>query len=121
MANSRCFGRKWPSLPDIAIPPRNAGEGEASAGVGGEAAAQGKAVRAALALALQRLGDLKSELDRLAGVEARVAMRQVVGSEALFADLLGTADALGDILARQFEMHAAGIAAFGEMDREGAA
>src|ERR1044071_8010726 len=88
--------------------------------VGGEAAAQGKAVRTALALALQRLGDLESELDRLAGVEARVAMRQVVGSEALFAEPLGTADALGDILARQFEMHAAGIAAFGEMHCEGA-
>src|SRR5205814_2119851 len=60
--------------------PRNDQGGSAAASrAGGDAAAQGKAVRAALALALQGFGDLEGELDGLAGVEARVTMRQVVG------------------------------------------
>src|SRR5436853_7127664 len=98
---------------------RNAGEGLPLRGCG-DAADQSKAVRAALALALQGLGNLEGELDGLARVEARVAMRQVVGGETLLADLLRAADAFGDVLAGQFEMHAAGIAALGEVDCEGA-
>ncbi len=47
-------------------------------------------------------------------------MGQVIGAEALLAELLGAADAFGDVLAGQLEMHPAGIAALGEMDREGA-
>src|SRR5229473_1049549 len=78
------------------------------------------AVRSPLALPLKRLGDLEGEFERLAGVEPRVAMRQVIGAEALLAELLGAADAFGDVLAGQLEMHPAGVAALGEMDREGA-
>src|SRR5438874_1048015 len=52
-----------------------------------------------VALALQGFGDLEGELDGLAGVETRVAMRQVVGGETLLADLLRAADAFGDVLA----------------------
>src|SRR5262249_1234345 len=88
--------------------------------VGRDAAAMGKAVAIALPLAFQRLGDLEGELDRLARVEARVAMREVVGGQPLLADLLSTPDAFGDLLPGQLEMHAARIAALGEMDREGA-
>src|SRR5205085_10642052 len=94
----------------------------AASRVGGVPSRRGgpEAIRAPLTLALQRLRDLEGELDRLAGIEPRVAMRQVVGGETLFADLLSAADALRDVLPRQFEMHAAGVAALGEMDREGA-
>src|SRR5439155_25576039 len=73
------------------------------------------AVRPPLALALQGLGNLEGKLKRLAGVEPRVAMRQVVCAEALLAELLGAADAFGDVLAGQLEMHPAGIAPLGEM------
>src|SRR5690242_12366100 len=97
---------------------RNAGEG-IPLRCCRDAAAKGKAIRAALAHSLKSFLDLEGEFDRLAGVEARVAMRQVVGGEALLADLLSAANAFGDVLAGQFEMHAAGIAALGEVDCEG--
>ena len=74
----------------------------------------------ALPRALQRLGDLEGQLERLGGIEPRVAMRQIAVGERGFADRLGAADAFGDVLPGQLEMHAAGIAALGGMDREGA-
>ena len=64
-------------------------------------------------LLLQRLGDLEGELQGLARVEPRVAMRQVALGERGLADPLGAADAFGDVLPGQLEMHAAGIAALG--------
>ena len=73
------------------------------------------------ALALQRLGDQEGELERLAGVEPRVAMGVVAVGERGFGDRLGAADAFGDVLAGHLEMHAAGIAALGRVDREEAA
>src|SRR6476620_714365 len=79
--------------------------------------AGGEAV--SLAAALQRLGDLEGQLQGLAGIEPRVAMRQVIGRKTLLVEPFGAADALGDVLAGQLEMHAAGIAAFGKMHREG--
>src|ERR1044071_4918209 len=73
-----------------------------------------------LPLALQRLGDLKRQFEGLAGVEPRIAMRVIAVGERGFADRLRAADAFGDVLPRQLEMHAAGIAALGQMHREGA-
>src|SRR5215831_14495222 len=100
---------------------RNAGEGRRSGlVVRSHTAAVGEAVRVSLPLALQGFRNLEGELDGLAGVEARVAMRVVALGERLLADLLRAADAFGDVLAGQFEMHAAGIAAFRQMDCEGA-
>src|SRR5215468_10271332 len=46
-----------------------------------------------LPFALHRLGDLEGELQGLAGVEARVAMRVVAVGERGFADRLRAADA----------------------------
>src|SRR5688500_11836927 len=74
----------------------------------------------ALALALPGFGDLEGQLEGLAGVEPRVAMGVVAVRQRGFADRLGAADAFGDVLPSQFEMHPAGIAALGEMDGEGA-
>jgi hypothetical protein len=51
---------------------------------------------------------------------SRIAMRAIAVGKGGFADLLSAADAFGDVLASQLEMHPAGIPAFGEMDREGA-
>src|SRR6266576_653275 len=115
--------REKPVIPGslATLGPRNdQGGGAAASRMGGEPAAERESVRAALALALQGFGDLEGELYGLAGVEARVTMRQVVGGETVLADLLRAADAFGDVLAGQFEMHAAGIAALGEVDCEGA-
>jgi hypothetical protein len=47
-------------------------------------------------------------------------MRAIAVGKGGFADLLSAADAFGDVLASQLEMHPAGIAAISEMDREGA-
>src|SRR5687767_3034811 len=78
----------------------------------------GNAVPMSVALGLQLLGDQEGELQRLAGVEARVAMGVIAVGEAVLGDRLGAADALGHVLPRHLEMHAAGMGAFSAMDRE---
>ena len=65
------------------------------------------------------LGDQKGEFQSLAGIEPRVAVRQIPFGQRSFAHSLSAADALGHILAGQFEMHAAGVAPFGVVNREG--
>src|SRR6185369_11489074 len=67
---------------------------------------------------LEALGDQESQLECMAGIEARIAMRVVAIGQADIADRLGAAGAFGDVLARHLEMHAAGMRAFGTMRRE---
>jgi hypothetical protein len=55
-----------------------------------------------------QLGDAEGEVERLAGVEARVAERLVAVVELLLEHLLGAAEALGHVLARDLEVDAAG-------------
>src|SRR5438045_3217931 len=47
-------------------------------------------------------------------------MRQITIGKRGLADLLGAADAFGDVLPSQLEMYASGIASLGSVDREGA-
>src|SRR5687768_585630 len=78
----------------------------------------GNAVPMSVSLRLQLLGDQEGELQRLAGVEARIAVGVVAVGEAVLGHRLGAADALGHVLAGHLEMHAAGMGAFGAMHRE---
>ena len=48
-----------------------------------------------IAVALQALGDLEGQLERLVGVEARIAMGVVAFRQGLFGDRLSAADTLG--------------------------
>src|SRR5690606_25860360 len=59
------------------------------------------------ALGLELLGDQERELQRLAAVQARIAMRVIAAGEIGLADLARAADALGHVLPRHLEMHAA--------------
>src|SRR5690242_16165234 len=69
---------------------------------------------AALLLA-QLLRDEESKLERLAGIEARVAMGMVAIVEIIVGDGHGAAGAFGHVLARHLDMNAAGMGAFGLM------
>src|SRR6476659_791846 len=60
---------------------------------------------ALLALAAEELGDVEGEVERLAGVEARVAHRLVALVELVLEHLVGAAEALGDVLARELDVH----------------
>src|SRR6202030_738357 len=79
-------------------------------------------VRASTAIGLPRafqcLGNLEGQLARLCRIQPRIAMRQIAVCERLFVDRLRAADAFGDVLPGQLEMHAATIASLGGMDRE---
>src|SRR3954471_9262637 len=67
---------------------------------------------------LQQFGDQESHVDGLFGVETGIADRVIAVVEVLIGDGAGAADAFGDVLAGHLEMHAAGMGAFGGMDRE---
>ena len=54
-----------------------------------------------------QLGEAEREVERLARVQARVAERLVAGSSCSSASVLGAAEALGHVLARVLEVHAA--------------
>src|SRR5262245_13670142 len=69
-------------------------------------------------LGLQALGDQESQLERLAAVEARIAMRVVAVGQAHVADRLGATRAFCDVLTRHLEMHATGMRALGAVGRE---
>src|ERR1700747_3129705 len=70
------------------------------------------------ALLLQRAGDEEGKLERLAGIETRIAMGVVAVGERLLRHRLGAADAFGDVLARHLDMDAAGMGALGLMGGE---
>src|SRR5690349_7000 len=70
------------------------------------------------ALGLELLGEQEGELQRLAGVEARIALRLVAFVQLVDRDLGRAADALGDLLAGHLEMDAAGMGALGAMHGE---
>src|SRR5437588_1790108 len=70
------------------------------------------------AILLQQFGDQESHVDGLFGVEAGIADRMVAVVEVLIGDGPRAADALGDVLTGHFQMHAAGMGAFGGMDRK---
>src|SRR5581483_7833563 len=61
------------------------------------------------ALGFELLGDEEGELERLAAVQARIAVRVVAAREIGLADLARAADALGHVLPRHLEMHAARV------------
>src|SRR5437899_4493650 len=86
--------------------------------LGGADVARALVAELSIALLLQSVGEEKGELERLAGVETRVAMRMVAIGEARLADRLGAADAFGDVLPGHLEMDAAGIGAFGVVHGE---
>src|SRR5947209_16244787 len=70
------------------------------------------------ALGAETFGHEESKLKRLVGIQSGIAMRVVAPRQILFRDRLRAAQAFGDILARHFEMHAAGVRAFGAMNLE---
>src|SRR5262245_49836940 len=63
----------------------------------------------ASAFALEQIGEQEREVDRLLGIEARVADRVIAVVEVLITDLAYTAGAFGDVLPGHFEVHTAGI------------
>src|SRR5207245_7147074 len=70
------------------------------------------------ALGLELLGEQEGELERLAGVEARIALRLVALVQILDRDVGRAADALRDLLTGHFEMHAARMRALGTVHGE---
>src|SRR5258708_33632909 len=65
---------------------------------------------------LQPLGDEERQLERLAGVEARVAMRVIAIGERMVVDRFRAARALGHVLAGHLEMDAAAVRALARQD-----
>jgi cellulose synthase (UDP-forming) len=61
----------------------------------------------------QELGDPEGEVERLAGVEPGVAHGLVAGAQVGVEDLLGAAEALGDVVAGELDVHPAGPGADG--------
>src|SRR3954454_13263238 len=61
--------------------------------------------------ASQHLGDEERELERLLGVEPRVAGRLVAAGEVLVRDVLRAAEALGDVFPGDLDVDAARVAA----------
>ena len=66
----------------------------------------------------EQLGDAEGEVERLAAVEAGVAHRLVAVVELGVEDLLGAAEALGDVVAGQLDVDAAGPGALGRWARK---
>src|SRR5581483_9570957 len=58
--------------------------------------------------AAHHLGQAKREVERLAGIQARVEERLVAGRELLLEHVVCSAEAFRDVLARELEMDAAG-------------
>ena len=58
--------------------------------------------------ATEQIGDPEGQVERLAGVEAGVAHRLVAGAQVGVEDVLGPAEALGDVVAGELDVHAAG-------------
>src|SRR5262249_16318515 len=75
-------------------------------------------LRSRLPLVLEQLGEQESEVDRLLGVEARIAERVVAVVQILVRDGARAAGALGDVLAGQLEVHAVRICPLPAMRRE---
>src|ERR1700678_3550347 len=74
--------------------------------------------RLAMALGFKEIGDKKCEIERLLGIEPWIADGVIEIVQILVADSAGAAGAFGSILSRHFQMHAAGIGAFGRMHLE---
>src|SRR6266702_3937765 len=70
------------------------------------------------AFLLEQFGDQEGHVDRLFGVQAGIAGRVIAVVEILIGDGARAADAFGDVLPGHFQMHAAGMGAFGGMDCE---
>src|SRR6476620_6566179 len=70
------------------------------------------------AVLLEQFGDQEGHVDRLFGIETGIAGRVIAVVEVLVGDGAGAADAFGDVLPGHFQMHAAGMGAFGLVDRE---
>src|SRR3712207_3418370 len=68
--------------------------------------------------ATQHLRDQEGELQRLPGVQPRIAGGLVAAVEVLVADLHGPAEALGDVLTGELDVDAAGPGAQGPVDVE---
>ena len=69
-------------------------------------------------LALQELGEEEGELQRLVGIEPRVAMGVVAVRKIRLRDRPRAAGAFGDVLAGHLDMDAAGIGALRPVDGE---
>src|SRR5581483_3010771 len=67
-------------------------------------------------LLLEQFRNQKRHVDRLLGVQARIANRVIAVVESLVGDGARAADAFGDILAGHLQMHTAGMRAFGGMN-----
>ena len=67
---------------------------------------------AAFALALQPLRNDEGKLERLVGIEPRIAMGVVAVGQIRLGHGLGAADAFGDVLPGHLDMDAAGMGAF---------
>src|SRR5947208_6139141 len=72
----------------------------------------------ARAFLLEQLRDQEGHIDGLLGIEAGITDRVVAVVEILVGDGTGAADTLGDVLTGHLQMHAAGVGAFGGVDRE---
>src|SRR5690606_954921 len=69
-------------------------------------------------LLLEQVGDQERQLDRLIGIEARVAMGVVAVLQLLVADGARAAGAFGDVLARHLDVNAARMRSFGAVHLE---
>src|SRR5438105_2699070 len=67
---------------------------------------------------LEQLGQQESKLDRLLGIETRVAQRVIAVIQILIADRARATGTFGDVLAGHLQMYAAAMRALGGMDRE---
>src|SRR5438067_10118080 len=67
-------------------------------------------------LVADALGDQESQFQRLAGIEPRIAGGLVAVLQVDLFQSLRPAQTFGDVLPGHFEMHAAGMSAFGAMD-----
>src|SRR3954447_22492497 len=66
----------------------------------------------------EHLRDEERQLERLLGVQSRVAGGLVAAGEVGVGDVLGPAEALGDVLAGQLDVDAAGVGAQALVDLE---
>src|SRR5699024_11239033 len=57
----------------------------------------------------EHLGDEVGQLERLLGVESRIARGLVPTLEVQIRDVLGAAEALGDVLSRELDVDTAGV------------
>src|SRR5262245_13901390 len=70
------------------------------------------------ALGLEQIGEQEREIDRLLGVEPRIAHRVVAVLEIGVGDHTRAAGAFGDVLPGHLQVHAAAVGAFGAVHRE---